>query len=210
MIKKTWMILTTLPFLILLPAPARANDLVISGNASGSVNIISQNTSSVVAISQSGNSEINNSVTVQTDTGQNSASQTTGGQEKIVTGTVSQEVKIENQSHVSSFTAAPCPAPVSPLPNPPPSVPPAPPSPPTPPPPAPPPGGGVGGGDANTTATTTSPAASDTPQGDVLGASTGEVLPATGNWGFAGMAELFLLTGLVGVTLRAKSHLLVR
>ncbi|MCL4398079.1 hypothetical protein M1403_03605 [Patescibacteria group bacterium] len=171
----------------------------ISGNGTGTTNDISSAvTSQTTVVQASPVTKIENIISLGADTGGNKASKNIG-EVSIETGSITQEVKIENKANANVTVTPPCP-PSPPPPGPPPPGPPQPPILPS--------GGGENNNNtsSNTTVTETSSSGNNTGSSpnspEVLGASTGEILPATGNNWYPAVVLLWFVLISLGLAIR--------
>jgi len=106
--KKYLLLVLPVAFLAFRPTLARAEELVISGNGSSSVNevnVASDNTTSVV---QNNNTGVTNIVNANTNTGGNTASENTGENVNLDTGNSQVEVAVVNSVNSSEVEGQGC------------------------------------------------------------------------------------------------------
>ena len=92
---------------------ARAEEIAVSGNGSGSVNEVSVQNIQTTTITQTNNADVTNNVDTSADTGGNTANGNTGSDVGITTGDASQNIEIENSLNFSSVDVPCCPSDIS-------------------------------------------------------------------------------------------------
>lgn len=87
-----------------------AEELVISGNGSGSDNTVSVQVSETTKVEQTNQAQIENTLDSRANTGNNSASQNSAGEVSITTGDIKQGTQVENSLNSSTVETACCPS----------------------------------------------------------------------------------------------------
>lgn len=85
-----------------------AEELIISGNGSGSVSEVTATNTKDTDISQTNNTDINNNVQTESNTGQNSTSDNSGGDVSIQTGDILTETEITNSGNANNIITECC------------------------------------------------------------------------------------------------------
>lgn len=86
-----------------------AEEIVVTGNGTGSSNEVNSSVSQDVNVSQDNNADVSNDVTVDATTGNNSASDNTGDDNAIKTGDVQVQTQIGNNVNTSVASVGCCP-----------------------------------------------------------------------------------------------------
>lgn len=92
----------------LAPLTFAQTSLVISGNGTDSASTATVSTTNTTTVVQDNNANINNTVNVNSDTGNNSASDNTGGNVEIETGDATTDVTVTNMVNNNSATVDAC------------------------------------------------------------------------------------------------------
>lgn len=81
--------------------PATAEEVTISGNGADSVSQVTSTSTQQATVTQSNTADITNNVTIDANTGNNTASNNTGGDTAITTGDVSTSTGVSNSGNLS-------------------------------------------------------------------------------------------------------------
>lgn len=88
---------------------ARALEIAVSDNGSGSSSEVSTQVKQTTSVEQNNNAAVSNDVTQGSNTGDNSASENTGGDAAITTGDVNQQLSINTSVNSSAVNTECCP-----------------------------------------------------------------------------------------------------